>query len=201
MLLHSPDFFAIKPFRQGFNYTWFASNLVATHHKLKPLPIGVDAHFMRHLEFARKRLIADSLAQTSQERVPSNSNFRKKSLLLLNFKPSSGLQGSSEREGIYRLAVLGSLGGNNNDTREFGLSPPAEQKKDLRQSDRNHVHPWKWATVEPRFATKWDTDDIPSYFLALAQHHFVLSPRGNGLDCFRTWYGYSFGFVQIAQVL
>ena len=50
----------------------------------------------------------------------------------------------------------------------------------------------------PRLQAPWG-DDTRSYYRILSQFHFVLSPPGNGLDCFRTWDALAVGTVPIVK--
>ena len=37
------------------------------------------------------------------------------------------------------------------------------------------------------------------YYSELKRHHFALSPRGNGMDCFRTWEALALGVIPIIK--
>lgn len=49
-----------------------------------------------------------------------------------------------------------------------------------------------WATVE-------QMEPAPIYFRKMAQHKFVLCPRGHGPDCYRTWEALHLGCIPIVQ--
>jgi hypothetical protein len=69
-------------------------------------------------------------------------------------------------------------------------------EKIVKQFEEHEAKAWLWADIEPRYmSSKWDDEDLETYFRELASYHFVLSPRGNGLDCFRTWEALAVGTV------
>jgi len=138
--------------------------------------------FARHPRVSPLPLGAPNQFQTalarSRYKIRSTIKFfRKKMMLLLNFQAFGGPSrpSSSEREVIYRLATLGDpLRGIN----PFGLLQAFVQ-----------------ATGRP--STKESSMDYQ--YNVLASAHFVLSPRGNGLDCFRTWEALSVGTILIVK--
>ena len=161
----------------GLNFTWFSTNLVASHHRLRPLPLGPAAHALKELQKVRSEL----LGRWPLDGVASH---RKEYLLLLNFKASGGMQGSSEREAIYRLAANGAVSypSPTHKVDERSESPASGEGVSIDTPGQ----PWEFASIQPRYgAAGWDDSDLAGYFRALASFHFVLSPRGNGLDCYR----------------
>ena len=138
----------------------------------------------------------------------SSSSIKKEGLLLMNFKPSAAFKGSSEREALYHLAGRAGIVGrpllqkqhhhhhqqqhnanvDHGDTVAFG---------DFFQSGESSFA--ALASVEPRFYTSWPEGDMVAYYRTLASFHFTMSPRGNGLDCFRTWEALSLGVVPIVK--
>ena len=121
------------------------------------------------------------------------------------------LPGSTEREALYRLAATGLLvdgaalppaprqpcGGGSDGAGggAGGSSAACGQPNSGSGGGGGLAGSWDWASVEPRYGAAWEDGDLESYFEALAAFHFVLSPRGNGLDCFRTWEALALGTV------
>jgi len=148
----------------GLNFAILTGNMFARHPKVFPLPLGVPNQFQTAL--ARSRY-----------NIRSNVNsFRKKLMLLLNFKAFGGpfRPSSSERQAIYRLATLGD---------------PIQG-----------IKPWTFASIRPSHGkTQYKENRMDFHYSVLASSHFVLSPRGNGLDCFRTWEALSVGTIPIVK--
>ena len=150
----------------GLDFKIFAANLFARHPRVFPLPLGAPDHFHSTLERYR-------LGIRKRE-----TDFKKRHMLLLNFKPFGGPNGpsSSERQAIYRLAALG--------------------------DPENGVKPWTFANILPSKGDDDMTDTLLQmnhHYGILASSHFVLSPRGNGLDCFRTWEALALGTIPIVK--
>jgi hypothetical protein len=49
------------------------------------------------------------------------------------------------------------------------------------------------------FATCAGTTDLKSYLIDISKHKFVLSPRGHGLDCHRTWEALLMGSFPVVE--
>ena len=150
----------------GLDFEILTPNLFARHPKIFPLPLGAPDHFHSTLERCRLSI---------RKRV---TDYNKKHMLLLNFKPFGGPSGSSssERQAIYRLAALG--------------------------DPENGVKPWTFANILPSKGDVNFTDTLLQmnhHYDILASSHFVLSPRGNGLDCFRTWEALALGTIPMVK--
>jgi hypothetical protein len=52
---------------------------------------------------------------------------------------------------------------------------------------------------EKKFCTSAKNKSLRSYLLDLCRHKFVLSPMGNGIDCFRTWEALLMGCIPIVK--
>jgi len=50
-----------------------------------------------------------------------------------------------------------------------------------------------------KFCTTASRKPHSDYLIDMSQHKFVLSPRGNGLDCFRTWEALFMGSIPIVR--
>ena len=150
----------------GLDFNVLTTNLFARHPRVFPLPLGAPDHFHKNLERTRLRIRKHEI------------DYKKKHMLLLNFKPYGGPSGpsSSERQAIYRLAALG--------------------------DPKTGVKPWTFANILP---SKGDHNytgtvhEMDYHYDILALSHFVLSPRGNGLDCFRTWEALALGTIPIVK--
>ena len=53
--------------------------------------------------------------------------------------------------------------------------------------------------IQQPFCATSSPKDLTSYLMDLAQSKFVLSPRGNGLDCHRTWEALYMGAIPIVR--
>jgi hypothetical protein len=148
----------------GLDFSILAGNLFARHSKVFPLPLGVPNEFQDALALSRLNIRTHKIS------------YKKKLLLLLNFKAFGGpfRPSSSERQAIYRLATLGDL--------------------------TRNIQPWTFASVRPSNGkTHFKKKDMEYQYELVASSHFVLSPRGNGLDCFRTWEALSLGTIPIVK--
>ena len=70
---------------------------------------------------------------------------------------------------------------------------------DDNNDDDDNDHAFLLASVEPRFLAAWEDGDQRSFYRHLAGFHFALSPRGNGLDTFRTWEALALGVVPVVK--
>lgn len=56
-----------------------------------------------------------------------------------------------------------------------------------------------WLDVDVAAEQRPGQDALHAYYAQLARHRFVLSPEGNGIDCYRHWEALFFGAVPIVQ--
>ena len=169
----------IKWERQGLDATFLIANLVAEHPRFAPLPIGIKEIQLKEFKTFRNK--------TSDEAFSSPNSFLKTGLLMVNFKAFGGPSGSSERESLYRLVTLGHL-----------------KETDL-QTGEHSSRAWHWASMIEKPPNRvgegaWTSSEkLHLYYSQLMRHHFVLSPRGNGLDCYRTWEALALGVIPIIK--
>jgi len=165
--------------RQGLDATFLVSNLVVEHPRFAPLPIGIKEVQLEEFKNFRKKI--------TDEPSSSQTSFSKSGLLMVNFKAFGGPSGSSERESLYRLVALGHL-----------------KEAELRTGEHSS-HAWHWASMLEKPPNRvgegsWTSSEkLHLYYSQLKCHHFVLSPRGNGLDCYRTWEALALGVIPIVK--
>jgi len=150
----------------GLKYTIFTVNVYVRHPRVFPLPLGAPNLFHSELEQCRYNI---RMRET---------DYKKKRMLLLNFKPCEGdtRSSTSERQAIYRLAALG--------------------------DPETGVKPWTFANILPSKGDhlyKTPRQEMNHHYNVLASSHFVLSPRGTGLDCYRTWEALALGTIPIVK--
>lgn len=56
-----------------------------------------------------------------------------------------------------------------------------------------------WARLEVSADRRFEPADLMRYYAAMAGHKFVLSPEGNGVDCYRTWEALYLGAIPIVM--
>lgn len=122
---------------------WFSQNVVKSHKKLIPIPIGID-----NLYWGKKKLKA--LNHIIKKGVKRN----KKYLLYQNFVDKTSLY---ERSYVRKIFLA----------KKF-----CKTSKDL---------------------------TYKKYFSEITDSFFILSPRGNGIDCHRTWESMYLGSIPIVK--
>jgi hypothetical protein len=56
-----------------------------------------------------------------------------------------------------------------------------------------------WAKLDISSDHRLDRTDLVNYYIQTASHRFVLSPEGNGVDCYRTWEALYLGAIPIVM--
>jgi hypothetical protein len=57
-----------------------------------------------------------------------------------------------------------------------------------------------WAKMEISTDHRLERADLVKYYAQIATHKFVLSPPGNGIDCYRTWEALYLGAIPVVRV-
>ena len=56
-----------------------------------------------------------------------------------------------------------------------------------------------WVTLDVEHEQRDTPEELIQYYSAIARHRFVLSPEGNGVDCYRTWEALYLGAIPIVM--
>ena len=149
---------------------------------------------------AAEAVEAEAEAATAIIPTTMKPKHQKRRLLLMNFKGATSFLGSSEREALYHLAGLGR--GVSPAASSSPPSPPGIIGGDIGDGIEEEEDSESFgaiASVEPKGQTEWEGGDLGAYYRELASFHFCLSPRGSGLDTFRTWEALAVGTIPIVK--
>jgi hypothetical protein len=144
LITHNGDVNIDKPMTYNIDSKithWFAQNVLVKHHKITPIPIGLEN--LRYFNHGQTRLFEQLRKKNVKKRAKIQMDFSQNTNLLM-------------REPIYKLL---------------------------------HSH-----TLINRLDERLSAQQ---YMAQLAQHKFVLSPPGNGLDCHRSWEAMYVGTIPI----
>ena len=103
--------------------------------------------------------------------------------MVLRTSPESrGGAWSSQINGAYEKALLI----NRINDMQFEKNLDVYMNFNLRTYPQERSYVWNHFQNE-KWVTKTNNISIEQFYLDIASHKFVLSPRGNGVDCHRTW--------------
>jgi len=153
--------------------TWFAQNCVSNHPKLIRIPIGLDYHSLRPSPNERKRFVWQP-KQTHLWGTKKHPIEQEWELLQLKQNSKPFYERQIQAYANFHFTMWTRYG-----------------KAD--RADALEILPKNLVFYEPNRATR---DVCWKHMVGCA---FVVSPRGNGLDCHRTWEALALGCIPIVK--
>ncbi len=78
--------------------------------------------------------------------------------------------------------------------------PDKQGRRHIRFRLAEQLRDRQWVTWDISPARRDSAEDLIAFYSQIAAHRFVLSPEGNGIDCYRTWEALYLGAIPIVMV-
>lgn len=146
---------------------WFTQNLMAKHPKLSAIPLGVDYRWLNRMEAGKGHIGGHAWGEKQTPQQQEEDLFK----IVSASKPWP------ERETEAYADFVTSMGSmhHSRDQAKAMLSKVEQSTVHVEHARMDRIKTWE----------------------AIAQHKFVISPLGQGLDCYRTWEALMLGSVPI----
>jgi len=82
---------------------------------------------------------------------------------------------------------------------DWHYSSKSESNRHIRTRLAERLVNEQWVTLDVDQEQRDSPEELIRYYAAIADHRFVLSPEGNGVDCYRTWEALYLGAIPIVM--